>query len=67
MPGTTADLAVYNYGTLFLLEPLTPTGKAWIADNLPIDAMTYGYATVIEPRFIVDIVAGAQADGLKVE
>jgi hypothetical protein len=60
------DLLVRNEGSLFLLAPITPAGRAWIDDNIPDDAQTWGDTIVVEPRYIQTIVTGAIADGLNV-
>ena len=60
------DLHVENHGSIFLLSTATPAGRAWVEEHLPADAMTFGGAIVVEHRYIVDIVAGAFADGLEV-
>ena len=53
-------------GSIALLRPLTDAARAWIAENLPADAQTFGGQIVIEPRYVADIVAGMQRDGLAV-
>ncbi len=58
------DFFVENHGTVFLLRPLTPAAISWVKENLPEDHLTFGNAVVVEPRYIADIVRGAQADGL---
>lgn len=63
---TLPDFIVENYGTIFLLQPLTPTAISWIQENLPEDHMTFGSAVVVEHRYIGAIVHGAMADGLEV-
>ena len=63
----TADLLVRGGGTGYLLRAASPRGEAWIAEQIPADAMRFtGGAVVVEHRFIDDIVAGAVADGLRV-
>jgi hypothetical protein len=62
----TTDFTVRNEGTIFLLRPLTPQARFWIADNLPEDAMTFGGAIVIEHRYISDIIDGIIRDGLTI-
>jgi hypothetical protein len=62
-----ADLFVQNEGSIFLLRPVSEAGEQWIYDNIPDDAQRFGDAIVVEHRYIRNIVAGAQADGLKVE
>jgi len=60
------DFEVENCGTLFLLRPQTQIAEAWVNDNLPEDAQRFGYAVVVEHRYIGDIVQGIQNDGLTV-
>ena len=60
------DFFVENHGTVFLLRPLTPAANSWVKENLPEDHLTFAGAVVVEHRYIADIVAGAQADGLEV-
>jgi len=63
---TQPDFFVENHGTVFLLRPLTPAANSWVKENLPEDHLTFGNSTVVEHRYIYDIVRGAQADGLEV-
>jgi len=60
------DFFVENHGTVLLLRPLTPAANSWVKENLPEDHLTFAGAVVVEHRYIADIVAGAQADGLEV-
>jgi hypothetical protein len=64
---TQPDFLVENQGTIFLLQPLTPSANSWIEENLPEDRTTFGSAVVVEHRYISDIVAGIQNDGLAVQ
>lgn len=66
MGAAMTDLSVANHGTIFLLQGLTEAGQEWIDKSLPVDAMTFCGAVVIEHRFIEAIVMGAIADGLTV-
>ena len=59
-----SDFLLENHGSIFLLQPLSPAANDWVAENLPEDHLTFGSAVVVEPRYIADIVRGAQADGL---
>ncbi len=56
----------YDGSSLFLLEARTDAAQDWADAHLPDDAQTFGLAIVVEHRFISDIVAGIQADGLTV-
>jgi hypothetical protein len=59
-----ADFLVVNHGTLYLLYPNTPRAKQWVKENLPQDHMKYADASVVEHRYIGDILDGIQADDL---
>lgn len=62
-----ADLRFADHGSLWILCPETRKGRAWMRDNLPSDAMTWGPGgIVIEPRYVSDIAQGAENDGLTV-
>jgi hypothetical protein len=61
------DIKVENHFSLYILQDLTPTGKAWLDEHIPEDTLTWGGGIVVEPRYVSDIVQGMIADGLKVE
>lgn len=60
------DFICEHHISLFLLRPITPAAFDWIAENLPIDRLTWGNATVIEPRYVWPIILGIQDSGLSV-
>lgn len=60
------DLIVRVEGSICLLVAVTPAGEEWIAEHIPADAMKWGKAIVVEPRFVQDIAEGAISDGLTV-
>jgi hypothetical protein len=59
-----ADFAVESYGSIFLLQPLTPEAQAWIDEFISEDAQYLGSAVAVEHRYIVDIVDGFKEEGL---
>jgi hypothetical protein len=59
-----SDFSVENHGSIILLRPLTDAAEEWIAGNLPEDRVTFGGATVIEPRYILAVIEGIMSDGL---
>ena len=61
-----ADFLVRNEGTIFLLEPKNDVAVAWVDEHLPADRQLWGASTVVEHRYIRDIVAGIQSAGLAV-
>jgi hypothetical protein len=60
------DFSVENHGSIFLLRPHTQSANMWVSEHIPDDAQFFGNAIAIEPRYISDIVAGIQNDGLAV-
>ncbi len=60
-----ADFQVVNHGTLYLQYPNTHRAKQWVKDNLK-DHMQYAGASVVEHRYIADIIDGIQADELDI-
>ncbi len=61
-----ADFQVVNHGTIYLLYPNTLRAKEWVKDNLPQDHMKYAGASVVEHRYIADIIDGIQGDELDI-
>jgi predicted thioesterase len=60
------DVLVSGSGTLYLVRSASKAGAEWMDEHLPEDAQTLGRAVAVEHRYIGDIVAGMQADGLVV-
>ena len=58
------DFQIVNHGTLYLLYPNTRRARQWVKDNLPQDHVKYADASVVEPRYIDDILDGIRADDL---
>jgi hypothetical protein len=61
------DFTVSDHGTIFLLQPHTDAAVDWVNAYLPEDATWFGPSVAVEHRYIRDIVAGIQADGLRVK
>jgi hypothetical protein len=60
------DVDLARHCSIDLLTPLTAEAQAWIDANIPDDALWFGGALAVEPRYIVDIVRGMIAGGLSV-
>ena len=62
-----SDLEFTDHGSIWLLAAKTPAGKAWLDEYVESpDCNHWGGALVVEPRYVFDIVAGAEMDGLRV-
>jgi hypothetical protein len=59
------DVQFTDHGSIWLVQPLTPAGEDWIADNLPEDAQSWSGAVVVEPRYVGDIAQGMTDSGLR--
>jgi hypothetical protein len=62
-----ADFSMTGGGTVYLFNPLTIKAKAWLAEHCPPDGehQYFGNSLAVEHRFVADIVAQAELDGLK--
>jgi hypothetical protein len=58
------DFRVRDEGSLVLLWPVTAAARDWVNEHLPEDRLRWMSATVIEHRYVGDILAGIEADGL---
>ena len=56
----------YDGSSLVLLTPVTDNAIEWADNFLPDDAPMLGNAIAVELRYIGDIIAGIQSDGLSV-
>ena len=66
MARTKVDFQVVNHGTLYLLYPNTRRAKEWTKENLPKDHIKYADASVVEHRYIDDIIDGIRVDELNI-
>jgi len=67
LAASTPDFSVANHGSILILHALTEAAREWVDAHIPEDAMMWGTnGTVVEPRYIADIVEGIRSDGLTV-
>lgn len=57
------ELQIKDEGSIFLLDAGNEEAATWLADHLDSEAMRWGSAYVVEPRYVDDIVQGFEADG----
>ena len=60
------DFHIVNHGGIYLVYPHTRRARQWVKENLPPDHMKYADASVVEHRYIGDIIDGIQADELDI-
>jgi len=64
------DIRIEDHGSIVLLRPENAMARQWLLDHVADDAQWFGgeYAALaVEPRYVADIVQGADEDGLEVE
>lgn len=60
------DFTVAFHGSLVLVTPETTAARDWLADHLAGETTWWAGAVAVEPRYVADLLDGAQADGLTV-
>lgn len=51
------------HGTIVLVRPLTNDVKAWLEANVAGDAVWFGGALVVEPRYLDELYHGLVEEG----
>jgi hypothetical protein len=54
---------VDDHGSICLVRPISNRAHSWLDDNVSADAMWFGGALVVEPRYVSDLVVGMAAAG----
>jgi len=54
---------VEAHGTIVLVRPLTSDVRDWLEQNTREDALWFGGALVVEPRYVDELVGGMIAEG----
>ena len=62
-----SDLNFINGGSIVLLIPQSDAGKEWVRDHVEVPDYASERSVPVEPRYVKNIIDGAQADGLEVE
>lgn len=59
-----SDFAIENHGSIMLLRPITAIAEEWIEEHVGNDeTLTWGDATVVEPRYIGPIIEAMLSEG----
>lgn len=61
------DLHFLEQGSVWLVQPITPKGEAWMTDHTSVRVLRWFGAIEINRCFAKDMFSGARADGLEVE
>jgi len=60
------DLLLRLHGSVNLVVAVTPAGQEWLDHNVPEDALWFGHALVVQPRYTGALIEGAENDGLEI-
>ena len=60
------DAYVENHGSIMLVRPTTSAATEWIEEHVSEEAMFFGSALVVEPRYVENLVGGMTEAGLEV-
>lgn len=62
------DIEYVSHGSVGILTGLTAAGEAWLAGHLQAGVQRWGTnGYVVEPRYVQDILHGADGDGLRIK
>jgi hypothetical protein len=64
---TLPDIIVEHHGSVALIRAGTQAGTDWIESNVAYEGwQKFGFAVAADPRLALNVVAGAQEEGLEV-
>lgn len=62
----TADFQIENHGSTFLVQPLNGEAFEHLWENVGEEALWFGGALVVEPRYIIQLAQGLECCGYTV-
>ena len=65
MTARKSDFLVQYHQSITFLTAQTAEARSWVDQNLPDDRISWGrHGTVVEPRYLIDILDGIHQSGL---
>jgi hypothetical protein len=61
------DISIEDHGSVWLVRPWTTSAAAWLHDNVQHDALWFGRAVAVEPRYIQSLLVGLASDGFDID
>ncbi len=64
-----ADVSISHHGSICLVSALSDSAKAWVDEHVYLEDWQFigaGLTFACEPRYVGDLVAGMESDGLLV-
>jgi hypothetical protein len=59
------DFRIQNHGSIFLFDPQNIGAEDHLRENVSKEALWFGGALVVEPRYARDLVAALQHEGFQ--
>jgi hypothetical protein len=62
----TPDFRIENHGSIFLFDPQNAQSQNHLRNNVSEEALWFGGALVVEPRYAADLAEALHAEGFQV-
>ena len=62
-----SDISIENHGSIWLVQPLTPQATEWLHENVQAEALWFGTALAVEPRYVENLTRGLLDEGFDIE
>ncbi len=62
-----ADFEFANHGSVWLCQPTNAKAERHLRDNVDSEAMFFGKACAVEPRYVMQLASGLESNGFSVE
>jgi len=59
------DFRIQNHGSIFLFDPQNTRAKNYLDENISREALWFGEALVVEPRYARDLATALQREGFQ--
>jgi hypothetical protein len=59
------DFRIENHGSIFLFDPQNTSAEDHLRENVSQEALWFGGALVVEPRYARDLAAALQREGFQ--
>ena len=59
------DVRIENHGSIFLFDPQNTAAENHLRENVSEEALWFGGALVVEPRYVGNLATALQAEGFQ--
>ena len=60
------DVRIQNHGSIFLFDPQNAGAEGHLRENVSQEALWFGGALVVEPRYARELAAALRAEGFQI-